>query len=692
MNNSLYLRRQKKILVPPPDDGPSIPPNYVAAVVKNIEPLGYVFSEPLIEACRRLSLDQLTDLYHQLIVNLKQGKGAHRKHRPMYPNFPSQVMEMSQGELYLNAIIHYLSGGRLLPRSQLKERFPLIDATKLEIIKLGSEADFERLFGQIISSNTSLSEQDREDVEWFVRTYGDGIERLLPERVPQKENMAFLAGLLLRHTTRAFDFLQRYCRTATDVLRLAVALSDGDLSLATGTRFRSFARAERRLLLGLVDQLPQPVEDMLRWKGRWVRLGERLHPGEYANAFPRAAEAFGVLRNDLPYTTFNSQVEQALVQQDVAQALRCLKTRPGFLARRLDHLLRANAPEQDAVLEAFAERAPQVSTPVLLQVRQHFRARSASAKLRVFFPKGSLARAYGIPNELPPLSEQVASKIVNSCELTLIERFGSLPSLGKVYVDPTLRDFLIPHSARSASRSYRTAARGSRLPLPSCKTLRFFVWWKNGQERTDIDLSAVLLDEDFNYVDVVSYYNLKNYGGCHSGDIVNAPKGASEFIDITLDKVLERNVRYVVMTLHSFTQQPYCELPECFAGWMARAHANSGEIYEPRAVQDRLDLTADTRVAIPLVMDVLAEKVIWCDIALRGDPNWCNNVHTTFRGINVTVRALTELNKPNLYDLFRLHALARGELVETPELAETVFSVENGTPFRQEEIASGYMQ
>ena len=41
------------------------------------------------------------------------------------------------------------------------------------------------------------------------------------------------------------------------------------------------------------------------------------------------------------------------------------------------------------------------------------------------------------------------------------------------------------------------------------------------------------------------------------------------------------------MTLNSYTQQPYCDLPECFAGWMAREKADSGEIYEPKTVQDQ---------------------------------------------------------------------------------------------------------
>ncbi len=127
----------------------------------------------------------------------------------------------------------------------------------------------------------------------------------------------------------------------------------------------------------------------------------------------------------------------------------------------------------------------------------------------------------------------------------------------------------------------RTLVRGSKVPLPDGNVVRFFLWWKNGTSRTDIDLSAVLYDAEFNYLDVVSYYNLKNFGGHHGGDIVDAPEGAAEFIDLDIERTRSGGVHYVVMSLNSFTEQPYCDLPECFAGWMSRKHANSGEIFEP---------------------------------------------------------------------------------------------------------------
>lgn len=66
--------------------------------------------------------------------------------------------------------------------------------------------------------------------------------------------------------------------------------------------------------------------------------------------------------------------------------------------------------------------------------------------------------------------------------------------------------------------------------------------------RVDIDLSAVLYNADWRYVEHISYANLKSdrYRAAHSGDIVTAPNGACEFIDLDIESVVRYGGRYVV--------------------------------------------------------------------------------------------------------------------------------------------------
>lgn len=86
---------------------------------------------------------------------------------------------------------------------------------------------------------------------------------------------------------------------------------------------------------------------------------------------------------------------------------------------------------------------------------------------------------------------------------------------------------------------------------------------------------------------------------------MDASKGAAEFIDIDLSLCAAVGVLYVVMCLNSFTEQPYCDLPECFAGWMARRKPNSGEVFEPKTVFDKIDIASNTRFCLPAVFDIV---------------------------------------------------------------------------------------
>jgi stress response protein SCP2 len=260
------------------------------------------------------------------------------------------------------------------------------------------------------------------------------------------------------------------------------------------------------------------------------------------------------------------------------------------------------------------------------------------------------------------------------------------------FLDERLKDYLVPFSQRSASKALKTIVRGSRIPLSAENTVRFFIWWKNGKERTDIDLSAVFFDADYKYIDLVSYYNLENFGGHHSGDIVDAPEGAAEFIDVGIKRLIEHKVRFIVMSINSFTSQPFCDLPECFAGWMARTHADSGEIFEPKTVRNKIDISSDTKICLPLIIDLQEQQVIWTDIALKKYPMW-NNVANNLSSVTTMLKAMTNLRKTTLYDLFSLHIKSRGEFVSDKNQGENIFSVEEGiTPFNLETIASEFMQ
>ena len=74
------------------------------------------------------------------------------------------------------------------------------------------------------------------------------------------------------------------------------------------------------------------------------------------------------------------------------------------------------------------------------------------------------------------------------------------------------------------------------------------------------------------------------------------------------------------------------------------------------------------------------------------NPAWVINLEGNQRGMVVLGKAMTELAKPNLYDLFQLHAQARGVQVESPAEAEIIFAVDEGiTPYDIEQIMADYL-
>jgi len=686
--NGIYLRRLGKFLLQPGDGGASAV--QLAMAQRELERLGFVLSAAAYQRLQTQSAEQLARCLRELCRHLARTTGAHREHRPLFPDFPLGSMRAGAAELYARALDHYRT---LLHdrRNATEPAMPLRRGKALREIELGDLDEFERILTGLTASPTSLSQQDREDLQWFLAQYRHRALALLPATIPFKETLALVGAGLLRHARDPATerFVSERLATATDVLRLAAAWSEGDVSLAAPTRFRPMPRWLRRLLLESLHRIGDPGEDMARWKERWKRLGERLHPGDYRERMPDVWAAFDGLRRGRAPSGFNAVVERELLAGRIDRAASHLSGRPGELARRLDHLLRLGA-DADATLQRFRDVAAQVSTPVLLQLLSHFRHRGQSA-LRVFFPKGDLARAWATFDRREPLPPAVIEAAVAICRQALIARFAARAPLGACYIDPALATLRTPLAQRSASRALRTLTRGSRLAFADTRYIRLFLWWTNGNSRTDIDLSATLFDGEYRFLDAIAYYNLRNYGGHHSGDIVDAPRGAAEFIDLDLERLRQLSVRFVVVSVHSFTEQPYCDLPECFAGWMSRSDLDSGEPFEARTVEDRIDLASRQNSCLPFILDLEQRAVLWTDAGIGGAPRW-NNAANQLSGVSLLLRAMVDCATPDLATLFELHAHARGRLVDDRALADTVFAPDGGvSPFEPDRIRAEYL-
>jgi len=701
--NEILLRRKNKLIL-----GSSVYPSldykeYISTILKNIEKLGYTLSKNVVDLLCTYNIQELQNFYLNLIPILKKLVGANVTYNPMYPNFPMSIMSREESELYFNAIAHYWSNGNLYPNEQKDERLPLFDIDKVKMIDLGNISDIYNIFNNLCTSKTSLSNIDKEDISQIFKN----VDISLPNEIPLKENVAFILKIYIENHQEIFNILNSECysvpnlnsfnkiskfiKTATDVLRLITAMSNGDISLASNTKYRNFKRKERKLILLLLNNCNNIEEDMKRYKNKWIRIGEKLHPFEYKQ-FDKVVKAFDKLRNNIKIETFNSKVEAFIANKKYKDLVNILKDRPGEFARKLDFLLR-NIDDKQLIVDIFKTIANQISTPVLWQVKNHFEHRNENLKYRVFFPKGNMAKSYYIDNTLKEIENKYCNMIVLICKNALMSKYQGRSLLGNVYISEKLKNYIIPFSQRSASKALKTITKGSRVSLDEqVTTLRAFIWWTNtfNKDVIDLDLSAVMFDEKWQYLTHISYTNLKSdlYKSYHSGDITNGGDpngvGVSEFIDIDIKSNIDNGVRYVVYQVYSFNGNNFNELPNAMFGWMNRRDCNSGEIYEPKTVEQKMDLTMKSASCVPVIFDLVKKEFIWCDISLPLENylyynnKYClYNVESQLNNVIATCYSIVNMNKPNLYDLFELNAIVRGIKVDNKESANIIFDVEN---------------
>ena len=678
-NMEMTVRRLMKVVVPEPNPQENSAA-LVMAAAKNAQSLGFAFSPELTANLTNQPADFVKTFYVELVGILKELAGDDVKYEPFYPNFPSQVAEASDAELFVNAILHYLTRGKLFPDYPKDERFPLLFDEKLKEVGVCSEAEFLKIFTNLLSSAVPISEKDKEDVRWFV----ENVEyaSLVPDEIPIKETKAFFGALLLEKGDA--ESASKLFGTATDVLRLLASVSNADVSLSKKVRFRKLRRPERRFFMDLLTKVGPLDEDMFRNRPLWITAGEIIHPGEFAKTakYGAVVASFATLRSNDKPAFFGGKLEKAYASNDWKTALELLSTRPGDFARNLDRILRIPKVDANAVVSEFSKVADKVSARVLWQAKSHFDHRGENDK-RAFFPKGIASKCRVVDGKLPKISDDVRKAASEACMRGILAQYAKRPSMGRVYVDPEFRNYAAPFSQRASSSGFMQIAKGSRLPLgESRKIVRPFIWWTNAEDgdAVDVDLAVSFLDEKMNFKGEVSYCSVRNeeLRAYHSGDIVDGGPfggdGVCEFVDFEPDYLLEKKVRYAVIQVHEYSERPFCETP-CFFGWMERDDADSGEVFEPRTVRHRVALTSDAMTAIPAIVDLKTREVVWADMnASSGIGRGGNNVYSNLVGTTATAWAILHWEKPSLYDLVVANVRARGTLVADRESADAIFS------------------
>ena len=560
-------------------------------------------------------------------------------------------------------------------------------ADRLRLLALAPTNAVRTTAADLFARQSPLSVVDRADLKLLLT---DADPSWLPELIPVRETRAVVLALLLPRFPHLIDTL---ADTATDVLRLLYVLMDADPGLRTPpVRRQSLPRPLRRTVLARLDQLPlEPlIEDLHRHQRAWKRVAENLHPFEQASRHPRAALAFAILRgtklNAASHTgravlsevakhpairledgrmrmnTFASRVEGAFTYKRPDLALDLLRGRPGEMLRRLVQLARALPPDAhatlvDAVRTAVSDVSPVVLTAALGQVR------TPPGDLRLFFPRGGTARIWTTVDEREPLPADLATALSAVLVGELLRRATALPRVRRAFLDEELSRLAAPGSERSASSTLLRMTRGSAQPIPADDLLRLFLHWvEPAGQRVDLDLSVVVLDEEWRFIGLCDYTRLRfdEDALVHSGDLTSAPapQGSSEFVDLDLAALRRVGGRYVLPVVFSYNNVPFDKLERGFVGVMRQP----SELFDPAAVEERFDLVGPAKILLPFGVDLHTKELRWYDVNLSA-AGYGHNVARYAGHVALMAAAFEEVHgagdRVSLWELSCWHAAAR---------------------------------
>ena len=103
--------------------------------------LGYMLDSAGILYLVTVSREDIIRFHDEVIAYLTYIKGD-GEYRPLYDGFPQQVMEMSEVELFVNAIRHYRSNGEWVPNAYTQSKPTAFEYPTYNVLSPCSEAKF----------------------------------------------------------------------------------------------------------------------------------------------------------------------------------------------------------------------------------------------------------------------------------------------------------------------------------------------------------------------------------------------------------------------------------------------------------------------------------------------------------------------------------------------------------------------
>lgn len=197
-------------------------------------------------------------------------------------------------------------------------------------------------------------------------------------------------------------------------------------------------------------------------------------------------------------------------------------------------------------------------------------------------------------------------------------------SFNNVYVGNDCDKIALPLNTSASGRTVNYLPTGSRVKIPRSKVVRIFTSWK---KVNDIDISATAYGYDGKEREFAWHSNAnsnRNSGIVFSGDETIGYNGGVEYFDIEINKV-KKDYKYILLKSNIYSCGTLFNDCEACSGYMLRNKlGESGEdarnqfveeVYDIKTVAQRYKISGDCKMNYSLVLDLENSEIIWLNIA-----------------------------------------------------------------------------
>ena len=532
-------------------------------VNEELKNLGYTLKPmDIVSLAKSKSLDDFMDSFKVCLSDVKA--------KPMYPNFPKQVMEIGEAEFRLHQLMHYFSTYGLesifgvnvsrgwLPNvedtEKIKDDETLLNAKVIELsYGSGKDDSFQtKLYKTILSKRERMTLPEKEIIAYCIPTIK---EENLVINIPFKQNMMdifyYIFSSVLRKEYK-LDVLSSICQHTGDVFKCI------DYCL-TRCKYH-FKTSQKRLLVKVLEKFN--VEDfrsnliITNKKAKRTELILRYLDFNMYAKNSKFIRAVNELR-DSELKSWQSNIIKLIDSRNGTNDMSILTEvakRPGMAIRMLTYLLRHGFNSSD-IYDALTPKASELNTQTLVTLCTKF---------------GEFAYISTKDENFTTEKYNEMQNVYSICYRLFKDKFTSIetPLKGrKVYInldEYNLECSKILTNDKSAEGGYIRSGFAYNIP-DNVNTLRFFVYW-NDKSRVDLDLHSSYLTKD-NQPRTIGWNSAyKNDGLIFSGDITHS--NAAEYIDIDF-KSSSLDVSKAFVNIVSYTGQHFKDIEECYVGAMA---------------------------------------------------------------------------------------------------------------------------